>query len=107
MTHCTPAHLRSATSGLDHDGSIPDDSRKRRESRSPSVASPPTNGKGSLHTALRMLSCPSRPVFADTGGDGRYSKDNPMTNHARVLQKRYRIQHADLERRQPFIVTPW
>lgn len=63
--------------------------------------------KRSLHTALRMLSGSSRPVLSDTGGQGRYSKENPMSRHARVLQKRYRIQHADLEHRQPFIVTPW
>lgn len=63
--------------------------------------------KRSLHTALRMLSCPSRPVLAETEGQGRYFKKSPMTSHARVLQKRYQIQHTDLEHRQPFIVTPW
>ncbi|OQV10369.1 hypothetical protein CLAIMM_14382 [Cladophialophora immunda] len=63
--------------------------------------------KLSLHSTLRLLSCPSRPVSVDVGRGRRYSKENPMSRHARVLQKRYQIHHLELEHRQPYIVTPW
>ncbi|RMZ90276.1 hypothetical protein DV736_g2490, partial [Chaetothyriales sp. CBS 134916] len=63
--------------------------------------------KLSLHTTLRLLSCPSRPIPIKVGGRQRYSRENPITHHARVLRKRYQINHTNLEHRQPYIVTPW
>ena len=63
--------------------------------------------KLSLHTTSRLLSCPSRPILTDVGGERRYSKENPISRHARILQKRYRIHHVDLEHRQPYVITPW
>ena len=63
--------------------------------------------KLSIYTALRLLSCPSRPILTYVGGERRCFKENPIAYRARVLQKRYQIHQTNLKYRQPYIIAPW
>ena len=60
--------------------------------------------RSSLHSALRMLSCPAyNPLQVDPTDNGQ----SPLHHHARLLHKHYGIDQAQLEYRRPHIVTPW
>jgi ribonuclease HI/exonuclease III len=60
--------------------------------------------RNSLHSALRMLSCPAyNPLRADPTDNGQ----SPLHHHARLLHKHYGIDQAQLEYRRAHVVTPW
>ena len=60
--------------------------------------------KSSLHSSLRMLSCPTyNPLQVDPPDSGQ----SPLHHHVRLLHKHYGIDQTKLEHRRPHLVTPW
>jgi ribonuclease HI len=60
--------------------------------------------KTSLHATLRIA---SSPLYKSFESDQKDSKKSPLYHHTKILRTHYKISHASLERRHPYIITPW